>query len=383
MGYDFVLVDVFSATSFGGNQLAVLPDADGLSAQQMQAIAREFNFAETAFVLPSKDDTHTHRLRIFSPGQEMPFAGHPTVGAAAVLAHLAGDHDRKEQFVFEEAVGPVKAVVDIAGGRLYSGLILAAELERPEQAPGLGAYAAALSLPAQAVADTWFGSVGLRFAFARLTDNSHVDDAVLDHAAWATAFAEQWATKLLFFSGDLGDGGTIDARMFAPDIGVDEDPATGSACAALVAQVALDDPRPDVRVTLNAVQGQKMGRRSVITARAVKEHGNLVHVAITGDVTVVGRGTLTVADGAAATSQPRTGSTDDLPAYRVLTGRDDAAFCHRVSEALQLGYRLHGSPSLTFNGQHAVVAQALLRTSEVGDPTSGPTLTPTAPAVID
>jgi trans-2,3-dihydro-3-hydroxyanthranilate isomerase len=308
MDYDFVLVDVFSPTAFAGNQLAVLPDADGLTAQQMQAIAQEFNFAETAFVLPAEDDASTHRLRIFSPGEEMAFAGHPTVGTAAVLASLDGNHDRQAQFVFAEPVGPVRAEVEIAEGRLHSSFILAATLDQPRERPNRERYAEALSLPASAIHDTWFGSVGLRFCFAEITDPIHVDDAVLAPAAWARAFAKRWASKLFFFAGNPVDRATVYARMFAPDIGIAEDPATGSACAALVARAALDDPRPDARVTLTIIQGHQMGRRSEIAATAVKEHGSLRHVTVAGDVTVVGRGTLTVPPAAkppGVTSDPR------------------------------------------------------------------------------
>lgn len=294
MDYDFVLADVFSAHAFGGNQLAVLPDARGLTPPQMQAIAREFNFAETAFVLPAEDERHTHRLRIFSPGEEMPFAGHPTVGTAAVLAHLEGQGDRKVRFVFGEPVGAVPAQVDLSGGRLYSGLILPATLDEPLDAPKLDRYADVLSLPVDAVEDAWFGSVGLRFAFAQLAHDADVDGAILDRTAWTEGFADNWASKLFFFAGTLIDGGTVYARMFAPGIGVDEDPATGSACAALIARLAVNDPRPDARITLDIVQGQKMGRRSDITARAVKEHGELVHATVAGDVTIIGHGKLSV-----------------------------------------------------------------------------------------
>src|SRR3954447_9193171 len=111
MSFEFTLVDVFSDRPFGGNQLAVFPNAEGIADEAMQQLAREFNFSETTFVLPPSDPAHTCRVRIFTPHQELPFAGHPTVGTAAVLASLAEGDAAERQFVFEEGVGPVTVTV--------------------------------------------------------------------------------------------------------------------------------------------------------------------------------------------------------------------------------------------------------------------------------
>jgi trans-2,3-dihydro-3-hydroxyanthranilate isomerase len=296
MSHDFVLVDVFSKKPFGGNQLAVFPNATGLSATQMQSIAREFNFAETTFVLPPEQAGHTRRLRIFSPGSEMPFAGHPTVGTAAVLAHLGAvpSVDGQTDVVFGEQVGPVQVRVTNAGGRLYSQLRLEAELERPDWVPDRGGVARTLGLPDDAVSECWFGSVGLRFCFAHVHTPKQVDAAVLDKQAWAATLKGSWAELLFFFSGDLRNNGSMYARMFAPGIGVDEDPATGSACAALVGYLAHRDPHPDITVALSVLQGVKIGRRSEISAGAQMKQGRLQHVTVGGTVTVTGTGTMTV-----------------------------------------------------------------------------------------
>src|ERR1700733_9442544 len=106
MGFDFSLVDVFTDRPFGGNQLAVFPDAEGIADETMQQLAREFNFSETTFVLPPSDPSHTCRVRIFTPGRELPFAGHPTLGTAAVLASLNDGEGEGRPFVFEEGIGP-------------------------------------------------------------------------------------------------------------------------------------------------------------------------------------------------------------------------------------------------------------------------------------
>lgn len=294
--YDFVLVDVFSEHAFGGNQLAVLPDASGLSVEQMQAIAREFNFAETAFVLPAEGEAHTRRLRIFSPGAEMPFAGHPTVGAAAALAHLGVLPVKHGQahVVFGERIGAVQARVSTEGGRLLSELLLQTEIEEPAHRPESAAIAATLGLSVSDVTGAWFGGAGPRFCFARLSSPERVDEAVLDKQVWSAAFKGAWADGLFFFAGDPTGAGSLYARMFAPGIGVDEDPATGSACAALAGHVAVHDPHPDASVTLNVVQGVKIGRRSEIAAGALKADGRVQHVTVAGNVTVVAEGRLFV-----------------------------------------------------------------------------------------
>jgi trans-2,3-dihydro-3-hydroxyanthranilate isomerase len=292
--YDFVLADVFSATPFGGNQLAVLPAAQGLTSEQMQSIAREFNFAETVFVFPPEDPAHTHRLRIFSPGQEMPFAGHPTVGAAAVLAHLEGPHSPDQiNYIFSEAIGPVRAQVKRHNGQLHSELVLIASLEQPTSEPDIALCAQALTLPTSAVRKAWFASVGLRFCFVQLTDRTDVDAAALNQAAWASTFEHAWTSKLYLFAGDPIDGGELYARMFAPGIGVSEDPATGSAAAALAAHVAVHDRREALTITFKIVQGEKIGRRSEVSARAEKSEEKLPTVTVGGTVTVVGSGSLT------------------------------------------------------------------------------------------
>jgi trans-2,3-dihydro-3-hydroxyanthranilate isomerase len=305
-GYDFVLVDVFSEVVFGGNQLAVLPHAQGLSAAQMQSIAREFNFAETAFVLPAEDDAHTHRLRIFSPAREMPFAGHPTVGAAAVLAHLSAN-DADLDLVLGEQVGPVGARVTSTRGRLYSELILHPTLDEPSIRPETGLCAQALSLSTDVVLRAWFASVGLRFCFIQLATAGDVDAATPDLSALTTGFAGAWTSTLFVFSGDPVDGGEIYARMFAPGLSIQEDPATGSAAAALAAYAAARDLRPDLRSSFCIVQGEKIGRRSEMSVRADKAHGRVVTVTVGGAVTVVGAGVLEL---------PTVGDADAPPGAR-------------------------------------------------------------------
>ncbi|HEV7208614.1 MAG TPA: PhzF family phenazine biosynthesis protein [Mycobacteriales bacterium] len=301
MGYEFVLVDVFTEHVFGGNQLAVLPEAQGLTAGQMQAIAREFNFAETAFVLPAEGPGATRRLRIFSPGAEMPFAGHPTVGAAAALVRIGAipAPDGRARLTFEEAVGPVQVTVSADGDRLHAELLLAGALAQPRDQPDANGLAHALGLSPDVVRGAWFASVGLPFCFCQLAGAADVDRAVLDKPAWAAALGEAWAQHLFFFAGDLADGGELYARMFAPSIGVDEDPATGSASATLAGWLAH---KTGQSVAFTIKQGFAMNRPSIISAGALVEGGRLRHVTVGGQVAVFARGTL-----AAVGADARTG----------------------------------------------------------------------------
>jgi trans-2,3-dihydro-3-hydroxyanthranilate isomerase len=164
----FVICDVFTEKAFGGNQLAVFPDARGLGEGAMQALAREFNFAETTFVLPPQDPGHFRRVRIFTPKVELPFAGHPTVGTAAVLATLG--LSSTNEVVLEEGIGPVVVELELGGRAPFARLVLEKEVESPPDTPARAAAAAALSLPEAAVRDAWFASVGVPFCFIELAE---------------------------------------------------------------------------------------------------------------------------------------------------------------------------------------------------------------------
>ena len=161
MAYEFTIADVFTRTPFGGNQLAVFHDARGLSDRAMQALAREFNFPESTFILPPRDPAHTRRVRIFTPHTELPFAGHPTVGTAAVLVHrgLVNLESGAARIVLEEGVGPIVVAVSHRDGTLTSRFTVNRGPETPESRPSRSAAAAALSLPADAIIDSWFASV--------------------------------------------------------------------------------------------------------------------------------------------------------------------------------------------------------------------------------
>jgi trans-2,3-dihydro-3-hydroxyanthranilate isomerase len=297
MGFDFALVDVFTDRPFGGNQLAVFPDASGIADATMQQLAREFNFSETTFVLPPADPSRTCRVRIFTPGRELPFAGHPTVGTAAVLASLAGPDEGEvgqRSFVFEEGIGPVAVTID---GPTIRFTLRDPDYETSDEAPPADAIARALTLPDDAVAESWYGGVGLRFCFVRLADNRLLDRVALDKAAWSAGIAGGWSPDLYVFAGDYRDGGLLQARFFAPGVGVEEDPATGSACASVVAGLAMRSPEPGGLFSLRIEQGVAMGRPSELEGSARKQDGRLAEVTVGGRATIVGHGTITIPAG--------------------------------------------------------------------------------------
>jgi len=299
MSHRFVIADVFTETAFGGNQLAVFPDGRGLPDRAMQALAREFNFAETTFILPPQDPRHARRVRIFTPKTELPFAGHPTVGTAAVLARLGlvRISGGAATIVLEEGIGPITVEVQLRGEATFARFTTEKEVESPSTRPPREAVAAALSLTDAEILDTWFASVGVPFCFVHLATQEAVDRAVLDRAAWSGSFANAWSPNLYFFAGGLAPGSRLYVRMFAPAYGIEEDPATGSGAAALAGCLAARLPDQNGTFTWEIDQGIAMGRPSFIEASAEKRNGRTVKAKVGGSTVLVGEGTMQVPTG--------------------------------------------------------------------------------------
>ena len=295
MNYPFHIVDVFSSTPFGGNQLAVLPDAVGISADGMQKIAREFNFGETTFVLPKNDPANTCRVRIFTPRAELDFAGRPTVGTACAL--VMQQHERLSdpiRLILEENVGPVTVDVAQRNGGFHGMLTLSAKIEAPTEAPSPTDLAAVLSIQPAEVSQVFFAGVGVPFCFAQLSSSEVVDRAAINRAAWAATLSRAWSPHLFFFAGNLKDGGKLYARMCAPALGVEEDPATGSACAALVGAMASKPDFDGMAYRLSIRQGVSMGRRSEIEAEARKTGSVVTSVSVRGATAYIASGEIDV-----------------------------------------------------------------------------------------
>jgi len=294
MKYTFHIVDVFSSTPFGGNQLAVLPDAAAISTEGMQKIAREFNFGETAFVLP-KNDPNTYRVRIFSPRTELDFAGHPSVGTACALVMKQRVRlSDPIRLILEENVGPV--IVDVAqrNGGFHGTLMLSGKIEAPTGAPSPTDLAAVLSIEPAEVSQVFFAGVGVPLCFAQLKSNEAVDRAAINRSAWAATLSRAWSPHIFFFAGNLQDGGKLYARMWAPALGVEEDAGTGGACAALVGVMASKPDFGGTAYRLSIQQGVSMGRRSEIEAEARKSDGVVTSVSVGGATAYVASGEIDV-----------------------------------------------------------------------------------------
>jgi trans-2,3-dihydro-3-hydroxyanthranilate isomerase len=296
MKYRFHIADVFTTSAFGGNQLAVLPNAAGLSDQGMQHIAREFNFTETTFVLPPQTKANTYRVRIFTPRAEVQFAGHPIVGTACALVE-GGYFGRRDaprtDLILEEGVGPISAVVKPIGELLEATFTLHGKLEQADVPASKADMARVLGIRSEGVLDVSSGSFGLPFTFAQLSSAEEVDRAALDHAAWSQHVAGSRAPQVFLFAQDPGNSSSIYARMFAPALGVPEDPATGSACAAL-AGIRACRGRSSETASLTALQGVSMGRRSEIHASATQLCPGVTSVSVGGTCVAVASGELEV-----------------------------------------------------------------------------------------
>ena len=299
MHYRYFTCDVFTDTRFGGNQLAVLPEADGLSDEQMQQLAREFNYSETTFVLPPEAG-HDRRVRIFTPPREVPFAGHPNIGTAFVLATMGafGPLEAPTSVTFEEQAGLVPlAIQRREGGRIWC------ELTAPQgltlgKTVSAQSVAAAVSLSADDILTTahapQMASVGLPFLIAELRDRGALERARPDISALEGLVADGIELPDLHLYVKTSDGFDIRARMFAPMDGVPEDPATGSANCALVGLLSHLDEAAGGTFSWRIAQGVEMGRPSVLEARTEKRDGEVVNVWIGGESVMVSEGFIEV-----------------------------------------------------------------------------------------
>jgi len=277
----FHVLDVFTDRRFGGNPLAVIPDASGIPEKLLQPIAREFNLSETVFVTPPTDGRATKRARIFTPAKELPFAGHPTVGTGFLLADLglvktSGD---EATIVLEEGVGLVPVRVRSKDGRPVFAELSAAKLPEKGTAPASDAIAAAISLaPGDLLAtggdrpEAW--SCGLPFLFVPVLDRAALARARVDPARFESALRGSWATAIQVFTRDAETtGASIRARTFVPDLGVPEDPATGSAAAAFAGYAAARDRSGAPTIRYVVEQGFEMGRPSLLHVEIDRDGG--------------------------------------------------------------------------------------------------------------
>jgi len=296
----YVTVDVFTDRAFGGNPLAVVLDAEGLSTAQMQAIASEFNYSETTFVLPPRDAGHDVQVRIFTVNREIPFAGHPNVGTAFVLATQAAAPPAR--LLFEEGAGLVPVEILMNAGK-----VVGAELTAPQQLGRLKTFSAAqaaacISLPAAEIRTDrhppQICSVGLPFLMVEVSSRDALRRARAGAAGFAQTFPCDGCDAVYFYARDVpaAEGCDLQARMFHPgSSGLSEDPATGSATVAAAALLAELDGVSDGELKLRIGQGVDMGRPSLLLTRVVKRAGAIVSAHVGGGCVQMMEGTFRLA----------------------------------------------------------------------------------------
>jgi trans-2,3-dihydro-3-hydroxyanthranilate isomerase len=293
------LLDVFTERPLAGNPLAVVPDADGIDAAQMQAIAREFNLSETVFVTAPADPVHTARLRIFTPALELPFAGHPTIGAACLIAQLRAPDMLGRQplrLVLEEQVGAVVCEVVRWQGSLRASFVAPKQPELCGVLADRAAIAAALGLDDAEIGfdghEPVLASAGLPFAFVPVRSLAALNRIAPDFSRFAAAFQLERPAAFIYTRETADPANHVQARVLVPGLGVHEDPATGSAACAFAA-VAVQFERPeDGEHTIVIEQGFAMGRPSQIALTMQVSDGALVETSVGGACVKIGEGFL-------------------------------------------------------------------------------------------
>ena len=300
--YRYLHYDVFTDHLFGGNQLAVFLDGRGLPPDTMQAIAKEMNFSETTFVLPPESSDTDVRMRIFTPGEELPMAGHPTIGTTFALARAGVIERGRKQFVFGCAIGAVPVALTWNGADLSFAWMTQSLPTFGDAVPDPARTAAALSLSPAAVAGTGLPvqtvSCGVPFLFVPLTTRMAVDDVVVNPGALETLLHATNASPhgVFVFTAQPGAArATVYSRMFAPELGIVEDPATGSASGPLgcylVRHKVVQAEKAESMISL---QGVKMGRPSHVHISIGTDHGEISSVRVGGEAVLAGEATLYV-----------------------------------------------------------------------------------------
>jgi trans-2,3-dihydro-3-hydroxyanthranilate isomerase len=298
----YITTDVFTGVRFGGNQLAVIPDARGIPEELLLPIAREFNYSETTFVYPPEHSDHTRRVRIFTPGGEVPFAGHPTIGTSIVLA-ATGEipvTDGEARIILEENVGPVPVVIrGVHAGGGWAQLSAAKMPEIGPPVPSRGTLAKMLGLGTEDIMATserpQAVSCGLPFLIVPLTSVKAVSRSRVSVERWEETLANAWASMIWVYAADAAGGERhYRARMFAPGISVPEDPATGSAAVTFAGYLAARSRTRSGTLAWTIDQGIEMGRPSRLAIEADKADGAITALRVGGEAVVVSEGAMRI-----------------------------------------------------------------------------------------
>ncbi|WP_030006798.1 PhzF family phenazine biosynthesis protein [Picosynechococcus sp. NKBG042902] len=293
--YTFHTLDVFTEQIFGGNPLAVFPQAQGLSSNQMQAIAKELNLSETVFVFPTKDPDTDFQLRIFTPAAEIPFAGHPTVGTAYLLAHLGYLPANCQLVRFQEEVGIVPVSIYWEQDQVRTTALSAAQLPQFIERSQSIDYASLVNLQAHdlhPVLKPAVISCGLPFLYLPLKDLDALSRCSLNRTLWEEAYQHQLTAHIYPFV--VTEDNQIYARMFAPGLGIAEDPATGSAATSLAGYLHRYLPSQATLQTWQIYQGIQMGRPSQLMLTMQQQKGELTEIAVGGSSVLVSVGHINV-----------------------------------------------------------------------------------------
>jgi trans-2,3-dihydro-3-hydroxyanthranilate isomerase len=303
MALAFHTLDVFTDRRFGGNPLAVVLDADALAPEQMQTIARELNLSETVFVLKPENPAHSAKIRIFTPGRELPFAGHPTVGTAILLAEVRApvvNGERDAIIALEQAIGPVRV-----GVRLRPGQAPFAEFDAPKLPEMVGTLPArdriadALGLLPREIGFENHTALrieaGNKFAYVPVLSLEAIAKARVNGASWASAFPDSEVDGVYLYTRQcVHKAASFHARMFAPQLGVPEDPATGAAAVGFAGVLSAFDVLPDGPHKRLVEQGHEMGRPSTIMLTLIVKGGKLDTVRIGGNAVRMVEGTIAI-----------------------------------------------------------------------------------------
>lgn len=302
--YSYYTADIFTDQPFGGNPLAVFPDAEGLSEEMMQKIAAEFNLSETVFVFPPQTPQGTKKLRIFTPKTELPFAGHPTVGTAYILAAIKAIPLVKEEFtvIFEEGVGlvPVKILLR-EGFPVYTELKAAKLPEFSDEIPPISEIASMLSLETTDLLTEEMSpqvvSCGVPFLFVPLRNKIALEQAKLNKTLWERVLKDKLGSSIYLFTEEVESSEShFCARMFAPAMGIEEDPATGSAAAAFGGYLGVRESLKTGKWVWVIKQGVEMGRPSILRVEADKQERKIQEIRVGGASVLMSQGKIILPD---------------------------------------------------------------------------------------
>ena len=296
MEYKFYVVDVFTDKKFEGNQLAVFPSAEGITSENMQKIASEFNYSETIF-LTSTSEQNTRNARIFTPTSEVDFAGHPNIGAAMLLAKIGQYSDEKKiDIIFKEKVGNVHICIYFEDSVPKSAELSVAMLPKNGNSPDIEGIAKAISLEPLDIEQTPLSySCGLPFLFVPIVSLDKLEHAALNQEAWEKYISKSWAPQIFLFTRQtIHATSDFHARMFAPALGISEDPATGSAAAALAGFISENIEKNDGTFTFTIEQGFEINRPSIIEMVFTQKNNKMESIKIKGNAVIFSEGTITL-----------------------------------------------------------------------------------------